>query len=61
MDQFDRATEIEERDRALALAARKPAGPAATGKCLNCGDALGEGLRWCDRDCHDDWTRRQPR
>jgi len=30
---------------------------AATGACLNCGEALAEGQRWCDSDCRDDWSR----
>lgn len=60
-DQFDRATEIEERDREQALAMRKPEGPAATGFCLNCEEPLEDGRRWCDKDCSTDWQRRQPR
>jgi hypothetical protein len=39
----------------LALAARKPAAPPATGFCLNCAEPLPGGRRWCDADCRDDW------
>ena len=69
MDQFDRATVIEERDRADAQARRKPEGPKATGACLFCREPLADhdlppeqrALRWCDPDCRDDWQREQPR
>lgn len=29
------------------------------GKCLNCGTKLDGDKRWCDKDCQDDWTKRQ--
>ena len=63
MDIYDRATEREEQDRELALKRMRPAGPAATGWCLNCGadlPAQQPGLpapRWCDCDCRNDWER----
>ena len=61
MDEFDRATEAEMRDRDMAIeaASRKKRGPEATGECLWCGDAierLGEGLRWCCVECRNDWA-----
>lgn len=59
MDISDTATEREERDRDIALQLRKPAGPAATGACLNCDAPLPPGARWCDCDCRHDWERRQ--
>jgi len=40
------------------LQARKPAAPEACGHCLNCGEPLSDGLRWCDAACRDDWQRR---
>ncbi len=54
----DKATEFEERDRALALQLRRPVGPAACGACFNCGAPLAADARWCDIDCHEDWARR---
>lgn len=38
---------------------RKPEGPAPTGFCLNCGEALPPFQRWCDHDCYSDWSRRK--
>ena len=45
----------EEMDRDLALKARAPEGPVATGACLCCGEPLLDGLRWCDAECRDTW------
>lgn len=28
-----------------------------TGVCLNCGELVSDGLRWCDPECRDDWVR----
>lgn len=53
----DQATVVEERDRELALAIRRPVGPDAVGCCRNCCEPLPAGLRWCDADCRDDWER----
>ena len=39
------------------LKARQPPAPEATGFCLNCGEPLPPGQRWCDSDCRDDWER----
>lgn len=33
----------------------------ATGHCLNCGEKLDDGRRWCDSDCSCDWSRRTGR
>jgi hypothetical protein len=30
-----------------------------TGVCLNCGELVSDGLRWCDPECRDDWEHRQ--
>lgn len=27
------------------------------GRCHSCGDRVGEGRRWCDADCRDDWEK----
>jgi hypothetical protein len=56
-DQIDQACEREEKDRAVSLALRKPIGPEAVGVCLHCGEPVGDGRRWCDGDCRDDWQR----
>lgn len=31
----------------------------ATGACLNCGELVPSGVRWCDKDCQDDWQKRR--
>jgi len=56
MDQFDRATVLEEQIRELALRHREPSGPPATGHCLHCDQPLPEGKRWCDAECRDEWA-----
>lgn len=60
-DFADLGADREERDRALALKLRAPEGPAATGVCLHCGEALCDGLRWCDAECRDAWQVDQRR
>lgn len=30
-------------------------GPPATGNCLNCGEPLDAGKRWCNAECREDW------
>lgn len=40
-----------------ALSVCKPAGPVATGCCLNCGQPVESPRRWCDADCRDQWER----
>ena len=57
MDLSDMATIREEQDTALALKVRRPEGPHPIGFCLNCGDSLKEGVRWCNAECRDDWQR----
>lgn len=32
-----------------------------TGFCLNCDTPLDDGVRFCDKDCADDFTKRQRR
>ena len=36
----------------------KPRGPVPNGKCFNCDEPVGEGVRYCDADCRDDHLRR---
>lgn len=57
MDAFERASKLEAQSRAIAIAARREAGPPATGHCAFCGEPVADGLRWCDTDCRDDWQR----
>ncbi len=57
MDEFELASQHEALRRSLALALRKPEGPAATGACLCCEAPLPLGLRWCNAECRDDWAR----
>lgn len=59
MDDFDRASEFEALRRRLALAYRKPDGPAPCGHCLFCEEAVPAGARWCNKDCREDWEREQ--
>jgi hypothetical protein len=54
-DLADLAQAFSEPLERFTLAARCPAAPAATGHCLNCGEPLPAGRRWCDTDCRDDW------
>lgn len=58
MDEADRAqVEIEHAMLGrMALARRRTIVPP-TGECLNCGESLAPGVRWCDAGCRDDWSR----
>ena len=53
-DDVDTANERAELARAAAATLRKPAGPVATGRCLNCNALLPPGMRWCDALCRDE-------
>jgi hypothetical protein len=60
-DDADISQERQEREDAI----RRMYAPAnglevmATGRCLNCdADVEGE-MRWCDKDCQDDWNKRR--
>lgn len=56
MDEFDRASEIEERDRMHARTIRKKS-LTAVGACYNCGeDCVG---CFCGPDCSADYERRE--
>lgn len=56
------ASQVEERDREMALKMRDR-GPiiAATGKCLCCEAPLPSTHRWCDADCRDTWQAARPK
>lgn len=63
MDDFDRASELETRERAAAVeAARARAAAEArttpAGSCANCGELLEGDKRFCDQDCRDQYERR---
>jgi hypothetical protein len=54
MDETDRASELEEKYRALALSKRKPV-PEHDGRCLSCGDPAAGA--YCDAECREDSER----
>ena len=56
MDEYDRACEIEQRDRERALAFRNPTLPVC-GNCYNCGESC-RGL-FCNFDCLSDYQDRE--
>jgi hypothetical protein len=59
-DPADVASANEELARQSAMiTSRRPAGPAATGFCLHCGEPVEDGRRWCDGDHRDAWQRDQ--
>lgn len=57
-DQIDLANDHAEMFNDIATKQRKPEGPVATGWCLNCDEKLGQGRRFCDADCRDDYEKR---
>ncbi len=63
MDQFDRAEELEEKSRVIAIeqALENKTIIRAIGRCLCCDEPLAPGLRWCDKECRDDWQSEQDR
>jgi hypothetical protein len=56
MDDADIAQGHEERDRAVALRRRHATLPAV-GQCYSCAEPVEGSLRFCDRDCLDDYER----
>lgn len=60
-DPSDLATQQEQRFLDAALTVRKPAGPVANGECHTCGAEVGEGHRWCDKECLTEWEADQVR
>lgn len=59
MEIIDRAQEEVERqlERSLQLARNQGIKYHAIGYCLNCGEPLDDGVRWCDADCRDDFLK----
>lgn len=57
-DIYDRATEREELDRDLCIAAARSAPSLPyVGQCYNCGQRLPQSMRFYDKDCCDDYER----
>ena len=54
MDDLDRASELEEKQRAQAMTRRKDT-PKPTGFCLQCGIETKPNQCFCDPDCRDDF------
>jgi hypothetical protein len=63
MDAADQADQAEESlRRAMQRSATNPmhretVDAVAIGECLWCGEALGPGMRWCGKECRDDWEK----
>lgn len=55
MDIFDKASEIEERERNIALQFRKIEPIKPVGYCHYCNEPVKSGL-FCCTDCRNDWT-----
>jgi lipopolysaccharide biosynthesis regulator YciM len=61
-DELDLASDREQiaRDKAVQVIQNKPLAATATGFCLECGEPVAEGVRWCCPECRDDWERWNP-
>lgn len=59
-DIIDRANVVADLNLNIALAAASSKRPVAepTGFCLNCGEPLSDGKRWCNPECREDWEVR---
>ena len=61
-DEVDRIHEREEQEAPARFAAsRKTEAPKTFGACLYCNAALADTLRFCDKDCRDDYEHEQIR
>lgn len=57
-DIYDQASEQEQQDRDLAIAAqRKRTNLLPTGSCYFCDSLLRDGVLFCDADCRTDYER----
>lgn len=54
-DMGDQAKAIAEMHLGLAMQNRREEGPGETGRCLNCGEPVSSGRRWCNAECRDEW------
>lgn len=60
MDEADIAQDHIKKTLALQIAqARVPFSRKHIGECLNCGERLTDGRRYCDEDCRADSKRRE--
>jgi hypothetical protein len=60
MDQFDRATELEEKQRELSIEAnRQGRRLIPVGRCFNCDSPVPASHVFCDADCRDDYEKRE--
>jgi hypothetical protein len=60
MDDLDRARHYQQAEIDAALTHRRPvSGLQATGQCHWCEAPVTGEQRFCDKDCADDWERRQ--
>lgn len=60
MDDLDRARHYQQREIDAALTRRRPvSGLRAVGCCHWCDAPVTGERRFCDKDCADDWERRQ--
>ena len=58
-DRADIAIQRELDAGLAAVRARAATATVTTGKCFYCDDAVGEGMRFCDRDCAREFERQQ--
>lgn len=63
MDEIDMASEREQLDRDLAIAAAQRSAAStllpACGECYSCQSPIPAGLRYCDKPCADDHAARK--
>jgi hypothetical protein len=55
-DQADKEMEMQMRAN-MNHAHRDVPEAIAIGECLFCGEPLGVGMRWCGKECRDDWEK----
>lgn len=59
-DDFDRASRLEEAERAACVAVqRAKRGMKACGACHYCGEDVATGVLFCDAGCRDDYEVEQ--
>lgn len=61
-DIYDQATDVEMRAREIAIQQSRTVKVLikATGVCLECAEPVPDDVRWCCKDCRDDWQRWNP-